>query len=127
MYQSEIGKALRLRVEAAGDPTDLDQAVALSQAAVEATPVGHPTWESVQPGRGAGGRGPPRPAGVSATAATPARSGLIAAMAAHIKQITSGDLSAALDPAALADARRLTGVLDAEDSADLHGGDHRPV
>ncbi len=123
MYQSEIGKALRLRFEAAGDPTDLDQAVALSQAAVEATPVGHPNLGSYRFNLAealvAGDRHGRQ--GVSATAATPARSGLIAAMAAHIKQITSGDLSAALDPAALADARRLTGVLDAEDSADLHG------
>ena len=94
MYQSEIGKALRLRFEAAGDPTDLDQAVALSQAAVEATPVGHPNLgsyrfnlaEALVAGDRQGRQG------ASATAATPARSGLIAAMAAHIKQITSGDV-----------------------------------
>ena len=109
MYQSEIGKALRLRFEAAGDPTDLDQAVALSQAAVEATRVGRP-----QPGEpgfdlAEGARSPPRPGRAAGRVRRPRpRSRLSLVAAVDIKQITSGDLSAALDPAALADARRLT-------------------
>jgi tetratricopeptide (TPR) repeat protein len=121
-----LARALRKRFEWSGHRPDLDEAAALSRAAVDATPVGHPNLGAYRATLGnvlalqAPEREETPPEGeAAAPPANDERAELITAVAIHVERIAPPDLTVTLDPAALADVRRLTTLLDAEATPDL--------
>jgi tetratricopeptide (TPR) repeat protein len=131
--QAALARALRRRFEWSGHGSDLDEATALSRAAVDATPVGHPhlgTYRAIL-GEVLATRvaEEARAAEEAVTEAVQAASGeqadraareeLITAVAVHVERIEPPDLTVTLDPAALSDVRRLTALLDGDDTPDL--------
>jgi len=127
--QSALARALCRRFTRSGHGPDLEEATMLAQAAVDATPAGHPNLSAYRPilGEVLTARphtpAPPALASVSPevgdATADATRSGLIAALATYSKRINPPDCGVTLDATALADVRRLTVLLDAEAAPDL--------
>ncbi|HEX5402077.1 MAG TPA: hypothetical protein VFX16_07230, partial [Pseudonocardiaceae bacterium] len=117
MYQDDLSRALRLRFEWAGDEADLDEALMLSRAAVDATPFGHANLVSYRLNLADTLRArPPEPP----RSADPNRAEQVAAVTVLVERLSPSDMSTALDPDAVNEVRRLTALLDGDNEPDLH-------
>jgi len=120
-YQWKLGEALLRRFELTGEQADLAEAVTVSTQAVEATPTGHPSHGLYQLGLGRALAAQDRHGQAAAPAANAAqaRAELAARLAALVDAVSADTLPSVLAPGALDDARRLSALIEADESHDL--------
>ncbi len=133
MYESELGRALRMRMrfERTRDQADLDQAVRYASHAVEITPSGHANQgrfrftlgaalASARSGE-AGGSGEvgSGEVGSGGPDGSMTRTGLLGAVASCVERFGPGDLDCVLAPQAVRAAQALTEILRGELEPDL--------